>query len=119
MTEYIKNQLRKCRVACVNFQDGTYEYLIKQYKKPKYLIGKCYLIKVSNEIINNSTTLLAINWNNGGSPKSQFYKAYVSKCIGKTIYCDCLAYDPVNNTDKSEIWSGYLDIDYLEQLAEL
>lgn len=119
MTDYIYAKLKQLSVAKILLDKNINEYLIPKYSKPKFDIGKMYLIKVSSEIVNNPNSILAINWNSGNSPKNTYYKAYVNKVIGGNIHCDCLAINPITKQDLSEIFSGYLDINYIEQLEVL
>ena len=100
--------------------DGAgYSFVIPKYSKPQYSLNKCYLIKVSDAVVNKPNSVVAINWNNGGCPKSSYLKAYVSKALGKMIYVDCLEYDFEARKDKDATWSGWLSVDDLTQIAEL
>lgn len=120
MREYIKKQLAQCTfVDLSNFDATTNTYHIPKYTKPKYDVGKCYLIKLPKYLIDNTTSLLATNWNNGNTPHHDVYKAYVNKIIGTHIYVDCLAFDTVLQQDMQDMWSGWLDINELTQLVKL
>lgn len=119
MLEYIEKQLKGCAVANLkNYDPVNHVFHIPKYTKPKYDIGGCYLVKLDGHIINNDTSVLATNWNNGTSPKYEYLKIYVSKAVGKTIYVDGLAYDFVNKVDMTDMWTGWLDTEYLTQLAQ-
>lgn len=120
VSKIIEEQLRSCVYADLShFDANTNIYLIPKYTKPQYNINKCYLIKLPNFVINNTTSVLATNWNNGLAPKNEYYKAYISKMVGKMIYCDCLAYDFNNKCDLTEMWSGYLSVDEITQIGEI
>lgn len=119
-SKYILNQLKKCVFADLsNFDPTSQIYHIPKYTKPKYDTNKCYLIKLPKSIINNSSSILATNWNNGTFPTREYYKAYVNKTMGSYIYVDCLAYDYQTKQDLSDMWSGWLDINELQQLSTL
>lgn len=119
MRQYVFEKLKTLSIAKIKLDQTINEYLIPRYTKPQFNIGKMYLIRVSNEIVNNPNTILACNWNNGNYPRNNFYKVYISKIVGANVYADCLAIDPITKQDKSEIFSGYLDVNYIEQLEEL
>lgn len=120
MTEYIKQQLEKCIFAdLTNFDASTNTYHIKKYSKPRYDVGKCYLVKISKELINNKMIPLSANWNNGRAPQNEYYKIYVNQMAGKMLKVDALAFDMTTKQDLQEMFSGYFPIDYLEQLAEI
>lgn len=91
---FIEKQLEKVMIADLsNFDLQTNTYKIPKYTKPHYEVGKCYLIQLPKNIINNTTCILATNWNNHIMPDHEYYKAYVNKTIGTYAYFDCLAYD--------------------------
>ena len=122
MSDYIKNQLKKCVWANLNnYDEETNTYFIPQYTKPQYKINNCYIIKLPLSFINNPNTVLATNWNNGTSPSYRYLKIYVSKTMSTLIYVDSIPVDP--NTKQeitgslSSMWSGWLDTNLLEQIA--
>jgi len=120
MTDYIKNQLKRVSYANLNnFDEATNTFHIPKYTKPKYDAGHCYLIKVARELINNTTNTLASNWNGGRAPQHEYYKAYVSNIAGTMLKVDCLAVDMILQKDLDIMWSGYLPIDYIEQISKL
>lgn len=120
MRDYVIKQLQNCQFANINNYDPVNNvFRIPKYSKPKYDIGRCYLIKLPGNIVNNTNNVLAANWNNGTCPKHDCYKAYVSKAVGTLIYVDCLAYDLANQQDLNAMWSGYLDTTTLTQIAVL
>ena len=77
------------------------------------------LIKINKDVINNTTNLLATNWNSGRAPTQEYYKAYISKTMGSYIYCDCLAFNWETKTDLSEMYSGWFNVDDITQIAKL
>lgn len=120
MRDYIKKQLARCAFADLsNFDETINTYHIPKYTKPRYEVGKCYLIRLPNYLINNPNTLLATNWNKGNAPRHEVYKAYVNKMMGSHIYVDCLAFNMELRQDMSDMWSGWLDINELTQLSKL
>ena len=119
--EYIKEQLSKCNFANVSniTEENGYSFIIPKYSKPKYILNKCYLIKVSDMIVNKPNSVTAVNWNNGDYPRKNYLKAYVSKTFGKMIFVDCLEYDFEAKKDLETTWSGWLSVDDITQIAEL
>ena len=66
-------QLKKCEFADLSdYNQETRTYHIPKYNKPIYIIGKCYIIKVHNEVINNITSVTATNWNHCTAPTNQY-----------------------------------------------
>ena len=59
---YIQRQLNKCSfVKLDNFDEETNTYHIAKYTKPKYEVGKGYLIQIPKYLINNAASILATN----------------------------------------------------------
>ena len=119
--DYIKEQLSKCNFTNISSIDekNGYSFIIPKYSKPVYTVNKCYLIKVSNMVLNRPDSITAVNWNHGTCPKSEYMKAYVSKTFGKMIFFDCLDYDFETKTDTGTTWSGWLSVDDITQIAEI
>lgn len=120
MRKYIEDQLKTCVFANLDgLNSGQNTIVIPKYSKPKYDIGKCYLIKVSPVLLNNPHSITAANWNAGNYPTHQYLKAYVSRTKGKMLYVDCLAYNFETKQDMVEMWSGWVSIDEITQVAQL
>ena len=122
MWSVVQQQLNSCNFVDLQkatFDEETNTYLIKKYAKPSYLLNKCYIVRVAREYVNNASTLLAINWNSGSSPKSDYLKIFVSKTAGKMIYVDSVCVDPASYNNLASVWSGWLPIDALTQIMEV
>lgn len=120
MSRIIEEQLKKCVYADLShYDEETGIYRIPKYTKPQFLPGKCYIVRLPREILGDRTSVLATNWNNGSAPNMECCKAYVNKAMGKYIYADCLAYDWESGKELQDIWSGWLDLTTLTQLAAL
>ena len=118
MREYVKQQLAKCNYANLNnYDEATNTYIIPKYTKPKYDLGKMYIVQLPAIIINNPDSVLACNWNNSTYPKSNYLKIYVSKSAGKMIYVDSIGYNLETRQDLTNMWSGWLPTDELTQIA--
>ena len=120
--DLIKQQLSTAAYADLsNYDPNTNTYHIKKYTKPKYDIGACYLVKISANVVNQTNSVLAANWNNGKAPKYPYYKIYVGKSMPayKLIYVDGLMFDYEHQTDGTEMFSGWLPVDELTQLAKI
>ena len=116
--ESIKKQLEACTFAdLTNFDQNTNTYYIPKYNKPIYELNKCYLIKIPNCLIADTTSVLATNWNKNTAPQAEYIKAFVSKILGKMIYVDCVAYDFETKQDTNLYWSGWLPINEITQVA--
>lgn len=120
MREIIKNQLLKCTYASLNNYDpATNTFYIPKYSKPQYVIGKMYLVQLPLGLVNNTSSVVAANWNNGTAPQFQYLKVYVSKLLGKMVYVDSIGYDVNTRQDINSLWSGWLNIDELTQISAL
>lgn len=120
MREFVRKQLEKCNyIDLSNYDPDTCTYHIPKYAAPIYELNKCYLVQLRLEIVNNTSTLLAANWNKNTAPKDEYLKIYVSKMLGKMIYVESIGFDKTMNTDTSNIWSGWLDIGDLTQIAKI
>lgn len=122
MWSVVQQQLKSCNFVDLQnaaFDEATNTYLIKKYSKPSYLLNKCYIVRVARQYVNNAGTLLAINWNSGSSPKSDYLKIFISKTAGKMIYVDSVCVDPASYNNLASVWSGWLPIDALTQIMEV
>lgn len=63
--------------------------------------------------------MLATNWNHGTAPQHEYYKAYVSKVLGNYLYLDCLAFNWETKQDLNIMYSGWFELNMINQLAEL
>lgn len=116
LRKYIKDQLDKCNFADLsNFDPENNTFLIKKYSKPVYSLQHCYLVSLLPQLL-QPNSVLAINWNAGAVPPYQTLKIYVSKVLGRMLYVDSVAYD-INSQKDGPIWSGWLPIDEITQLA--
>lgn len=116
----IKEQLEKCQFADLNNYDAkTNTFLIKKYSKPTYELNQCYLVRLPISIVNTSDSVLAVNWNNGTFPRSQYLKIYISKILGTMIYVDSIEFDFETKQDLSTMWSGWLNTSELTQITTL
>ncbi len=120
MSDLLKKELSKVHFADLNnFNEQTRTFIIPKYSKPKYDVGKMYIVKLPITIIGNHASALATNWNNSTAPSTEYLKVYVSKMVGKMIYVDSVAYDPETKRDLSDIWSGYLPSEEITQVEAL
>lgn len=116
----IKEQLEKCQFADLNNYDPmTNTFLIRKYCKPTYELNHCYLVRLPNSIVNNSDSVLAVNWNAGAFPRTQYLKIYISKAMGTMIYVDSIGFDFETKQDLSLMWSGWLNTTELTQISAL
>ena len=116
----IKEQLEKCQFANLNnFDPSTNTFYIKKYSQPTYELNHCYLVKLPLNIVNDSDSVLAANWNNGSCPKTQYLKIYISKQLGSMIMVDSIGFDFETKQDLNLMWSGWLDINTLTQISSL
>ena len=116
----IKEQLEKCQFADLNNYDArTNTFLVKKYSKPTYELNHCYLVRLPLNIVNAADSVLAINWNSGSFPRTQYLKIYISKVMGTMIYVDSIGFDFDTKQDLNLMWSGWLNTSELTQIAML
>jgi len=120
MRDLIKNQLKQVVYADLSHYDETTGvFTIPKYAKPKYDVGKMYIVQIPNELVGNTHSVLATNWNNNTAPQSAYLKIYVSKFVGKMIYVDSVAFNMQTRSETSFIWSGYLPTEQITQLEAI
>jgi hypothetical protein len=120
MRELIKQQLQNCSYANLsNYDPNTQTFLIPKYQKPHFALGNMYLVQLSGVLVNNTTSVLAANYNNGTAPMYPFLKIFVSKSLGKMIYVDSLGFDPQTRQDINVLWSGWLPVDELTLISQV
>ena len=95
----------------------TGHYIIPKYQKPTFDIGKCYIVKIPADFVNNRDSVVATNWNRSTAPSTEYLKIYVSKLQGKMVYVDSLAFDWETKQDLPGMWSGWIPINIITQLA--
>lgn len=118
--QLIQSQLENCQFADLNNYDHrTNTFFVKKYSKPTYELNHCYLVKLPINIINKNDSVLAVNWNSGNSPNTQYLKIYISKIMGTMIYVDSVGFDFETKQDLNSMWSGWLDSSQLIQIANL
>lgn len=119
-SQLAKQHLKSCTYADLsNYDEVTNTFIIPKYNKPKYDVGKMYLVQLAPNLVNNTDSVIATNWNNGTAPKSSFLKIYVSGIFGKMIKVDSIAVDAETKRDLGLIWSGYLPTSELTQILKL
>ena len=120
MKDLVRRELSKVVYAdLTHYDETTGVFTIPKYSKPHYELNKMYIVQVANELVGNNNSVLASNWNNGTAPKSAYLKIFVYKLVGKMIYVDSLVFNIETKSDTSILWSGWLPVDQLKQLAVL
>lgn len=118
MRESIKKQLSRLRYADISGLDkATGICNIPKYSKAIFEAGKCYLVQLPKHLVGNPDSLEAKNWNNGTAPRAEVLKVYVNKLLGGMMQVDSIAYDIENGRDTAIMWSGWLPIEDLHQIA--
>lgn len=118
MRDLIRQQLSQVAFADLSHYDATTGvFNIPKYSKPKYDIGKEYLVELPGDFVNNTTSVIATNWNNGTAPSSKYLKINVGKAMGKMIYVDSFIYDMEANKEIFIMWSGWLPVEQIKQLG--
>lgn len=119
-SKIVEEQLNKCSFADLSCYDkNTNTYHIPKYSRPRYELGKCYLVKLPKEIVKNPMSVLATNWNNSTAPQFEYLKIYVNKVLGKNIQVDSLAYNMETKEDINVMWSGWLPTEEITQIQVL
>jgi hypothetical protein len=115
----VKEQLEKCQFADLNNYDAsTNTFYIKKYSKPTYELNHCYLVRLPLNVL-TADSVLAVNWNSGSFPVTQYLKIYISKIMGTMIYVDSIGFNFDTKQDLNNMWSGWLDSSQLTQIAAL
>jgi hypothetical protein len=120
MRELIKQQLKNCSYADLShFDPVTNTFLIPRYQKPHFALGNMYLVQVSGALVNNTSSVIAANYNNGTAPSFNYLKIFVSKSLGKMIYVDSIGFDPGTKQDINIMWSGWLPTEELTLISQV
>lgn len=121
MNKIIEEQLRKCQVADLSkFDTDTNTYHIARFKQVRLEVNSCYLIKLSDILLDKElSSILSSNWNRGTVPTSKYMKIDVSKVLGKMIYINGIGYDFDNKVDTDVMWSGWLPIQDIEVIERI
>ena len=112
----IQDQLSKVLVADLsNYDKETNTFFIKQYKQIKLEVGKYYLIKLNNVLLDKDSEVMC-NWNNSEVPPHNCLKIEVIKTVGKMIYIQGISFDEVTRTSLGELWDGWIPTDEIKVL---
>ena len=112
----IQDQLAKVLMADLsNFDKETNTFFIKKYSHTKLEVGKYYVIKLDNILLDKDNDVMC-NWNNSVVPTSNCYKIEVIKSVGKLIYVQGISYDFENKKSLGELWDGWLPTDEIRVL---
>lgn len=120
MDKIVEEQLKNCIYANLNnFDSATNTYHIPKYSKPQYKVGKCYIVRLSAGIVNNKNSVMATNWNGGSAPTDQCMVIYINSIMGTNVKVDGRGYDYNTKQSLATMWSGWLNTNEMDQLAEL
>lgn len=111
MNDIVKEQLSKCKIAQVpSFDDNTTLIVVhKREPEKEPELNHYYIIELEDYIINEPAGFtLSANWNKGVKPSCSYYKAEVIQIMGKMIKVRGIGYNPVEDSDYSEPWTGWL-----------
>ena len=113
MNPLIKDQLSKIqRLNVPSYDDSTTQLtLTKNDIKVVESLQEdhCYLISVDDYILNPPEGFtLHTNWNNNTYPKHKIMKIDVTKIMGKMVKVNSMGYDMKNQTDTTDMWTGWL-----------
>lgn len=118
MTETIRKQLEKCRVANIpNYDKNTTHIIIPKSSvtnDESFLIGHYYEINIDKSLVNDySDNTLSVNWNHNTHPPSVHLNVCVNKLMGKMANVDCIG------VDNGIQWSGWLPMKNIKIVKEL
>ena len=114
----IEQQLAEVRDANLNYFDpSTNTYHIPKKRTLQIKEGKCYKVFIKPSYKLNTTVIE--NWNAGSVPNYSYYKVEITKVMGTKVKIDGVAFDPLQGTDYSDFWSGWIDTADLEIVTEI
>lgn len=120
MNYRFKRELDKVKCVALTYDDNTTHLFIPKINSIKLEVDNCYLIKLSENVVNPpSNSTLASNWNNGSVPKHYYYKVDISKIMGTMIKINGVAFDNVNQKDINELWCGWIPKNEIEIIKKL
>lgn len=114
----VEDQLKKVEYADLShFDRETMHGVIPKRLDIKLEEDNCYLIQLHRSFFNNQT--IALNWNAGSFPPSEFLKIDISKKLGKMVRVTGVTYKPETPEAPSVFWNGWLSIDELTVIKKL
>lgn len=124
MNTLIKEQLSKCEVAVIPpFDDDTAHIVVQKQDKVEitsYSLQKCYLIELSDSILQPSEDVsFHINWNKGSLPRSKFYNAQVIQLVGSVVKITGIGIDGKSSIPTGDMWEGWLPKKDIKVVKEL
>ena len=123
MNEFIKKELEKIRVPYEqDEQKGVIRFSTRfEPKKPTLEVEKCYIIQLSDYVLNeHSNSILSSNWNKGIVPKSKAMQVGVTKILGNMVQIDGTGYDLVKQNITDDVYIGFwLPISEITIICEL
>lgn len=120
MDSFILQQLNKVKLAKLpSFDINTTELFIPKLTTISIHENNYYLIELDDNLLKDHDSALTVNWNNGSVPKYKFYKVDVSKIMGQMIKVNGLAFDPNQNQDINELWSGWLPLNSIKIIEKI
>lgn len=120
MNKIIKRELEKVREVNLNYDDNTTKLYIPKKVGIKLNVGNCYIIKLSDYMVNPPLdSPIVVNWNSGNIPKYKYYKIDVNKIMGNMVNVNGVAYDFENKKDIYEMWSGWIPSSEFEILESI
>lgn len=121
MNDLILRELRKVKVAQIEpfDENSTTIHIKKGLNVNEFKVGKGYEIELDDVLVFPPMNFsFHINWNKGIKPTSKYLKCFIIERVASTIKVDAVACDE-NFNDTSDIWSGWLPIEYLKIRGEL
>lgn len=120
-SELIEKQLKKVQNADLsNFDSTTNTYFIKKRVDIKIEEEQCYLIHLKTSLFENA--VLKNNWNGGNTPPCTYFKAEVSKMMGKMIKIVGVGSNDIeklNNNIDTRFWTGWLSTQDIEVIQKI
>ena len=114
MNKIIKEQLENIDIP---YTQNENIYFFKKYEKLTFKLNHLYLIKLNENIYNNS--ILMSNWNNNNIPTSNYMTAFVDNMMNDKIHVDAFYYNINDKELSQESWQGWLTIGQVEILNQI
>ena len=108
------------KVKETNFEVVDNKIFIKKKVGIKLEENSCYLIRLSNFMLNPpANDLISINWNGGIIPKFEYYKADIIKIVNNMVRIVGIGYDINSDNDLSSMWEGWIPTNEFEIVKKL
>ena len=118
MSNRFDKELSKLKYAKLQ-QVSDNEYYIPKEVGIRLEVDACYLIKIIQPNLFNTSSVITTNWNRGIIPKCLYYKGEIQTIMGDMIKVVGIGFDSEDCLVVKDNWLGWFTLDGVEILKKL